>query len=251
MQWLHSLGLNPKQSITYTFLLENGVQPASFIADKLGEQRTNVYLIIEQLIQKGLVEKDESQPVVRFRPANPERLLELMSQQQRNLAASSAQLKQQLPLLSGLFHLNVADEGLAYFEGLKGYSAALEDMTTSQFEVCVFGSSDISSNRPDAKDVLNAKFQKRSLAKVPTRIIFDESLREASDIPAFLSMTTKKYTELRHWGHQPFGNGEIAIYGGTVVLTSYDEKLISLVIKNPAITATFQAIFDTAWNAAT
>jgi hypothetical protein len=55
--------------------------------------------------------------------------------------------------------------------------------------------------------------------------------------------------EVRLWGGSVFA-GEVAIYGNTVVLTTYDERLISLVIKNPDIATTMQTIFDTAWVAA-
>ncbi|MEO8863345.1 MAG: hypothetical protein ABI354_03420 [Candidatus Saccharimonadales bacterium] len=52
--------------------------------------------------------------------------------------------------------------------------------------------------------------------------------------------------DVRFWGESVF-EGEVAIYGPTVIMTTYDDKLISLVIKNSAIAATMQAIFDTAW----
>lgn len=250
MEWFQSLGLNQKQSQVYLSLLRRGSQTASQLALDLNEQRTNVYLLIEQLLALGIVQKDQSRPVDRFTPVDPNTFLGLMSRKQQILANRAAQLKKDLPELTGLFHLNVADEGLAFFEGLQGYSAALDDMVASQLDVCVFGASDISSRRPDAKRILEAKFQKRAQEKVSTRIIFDESLRDSSGVPTQLSLATKKYSLVRFWGEKPFGNGEVAIYGGTVVLTSYDDQLTSMVIKKPALTALFQTIFDTAWHQA-
>ena len=242
MEWLKSLGLNDKQRKLYLYLLENGAVNASKIAQDLGEQRTNVYLITESLEQKGLVEKDESSPVVLFRATDPERLQRLMTEKQKQLAGSATELKRALPELKGLYHLNTASDGLAYFEGLKGYEAALEDMIRSKSEVCVFGASNVSGARPDAWSILQKKLGERSLAKVPTRILFEESLRETTDIAS----RKRQKMQVRFWGNSVFA-GEVAIYGSTVVLTTYDEKLISLVIKNSDIAATMQAIFDTAW----
>jgi hypothetical protein len=91
------------------------------------------------------------------------------------------------------------------------------------------------------------KLQKRASARIKTRIIFEENIRTSQTLSVNRSVLLQKYMEARFWGNSPF-EGEVAIYDTAVVLTSYDEKLISLVIKNRAIASTFQAIFDTAWN---
>lgn len=250
MDVLSSLGLNQKQQQAYSSLLQNGSKTASELAVELSEQRTNVYLLMDRLIELGIVERDDSHPVARFTPTNPNCLQDLLSNKQRILAQQSSRLKAALPDLIGLYHLNIAEEGMAYFEGLKGYEAALDDMANSVVEVCVFGASAISSNRPDAKEVLNRKFQKRALAKVSTRILFDKSLQDSQDVPVSLSESTRRRSLVRYWGDRPFGSGEIALYGGTIVLTSYDDKLVSLVIKNAALFSMLQTVFDTAWSQA-
>ena len=56
----------------------------------------------------------------------------------------------------------------------------------------------------------------------------------------------RKNIELRFWGENIF-ESEVAVYGSTVIMTTYDDKLISIVIKNPSIAATLRAIFDSAW----
>lgn len=250
MNWLKTIGLTQKQQDLYLYLLRQGVLTASELATALNEQRTNVYLLTDKLIELGLVTRDESQPIVRFRPVSPDRLQSLMSARQKFVAEQSVQLKKDLPNLLGLYHLHVAEEGMAYFEGLEGYTGALDDMLRSQLEVCVFGSTDVSIARPDADTVLRKSLQLRALAKVPTRIIFDESLRSNSALTVFSSEATKRYMEYRFWGEQSFGRGELALYGGTIVLTSYDEKLVTMVLKNPSLASMLQSIFDTAWNGA-
>jgi len=115
-------------------------------------------------------------------------------------------------------------------------------MIRSKKEVCVFAASDVSRARPDAWDILQNKLAKRAHAKVGTRILFETALKQDTDIPS----RERQRMKVRFWGDKAF-EGEVAIYGPTVVLTTYDEKLVSLVIKNPAIAATMQTIFDTAW----
>jgi sugar-specific transcriptional regulator TrmB len=242
MDWLKSLGLNEKEQKLYVYLLEKGALTAAQLAEQLNEQRTNVYLIAEKLIAVGLVVRDESQAVAQFKVSNPENLQELMMARQKAVAGHAAAMKKALPEMLGLYHLNTSYEGLAYFEGLKGYTAALEDMVRSSEEVLVFASSDISQARPDAWVVLQKMLDKRALAKVKTRMIFELGQKLEINI----EQQKRRRIETKFWGNSIY-EGEIALYGSTVVLTTYDDKLISLVIKNKALATTFKSIFETAW----
>lgn len=249
MEWLNAVGLNKKQSLFYQYLLKTGASTASELAHDLGEQRTNIYLLADALINLGLVEKDDGHGVARFRATNPSRLQELMTARQKSLATSSSKMKQALPELLGLYYLNISQEGMAYFEGLKGYEAALDDMSKTKHEVCVFGATFLEEARPDAWSILMNKLHKRALARIKTRIIFEETRKSSKTLSVDRSSSLKKYMEARFWGKSPF-EGEVTIYDSAVVLTSYDEKLVSLVIKNKAISETMQAIFNTAWQSA-
>jgi sugar-specific transcriptional regulator TrmB len=249
MEWFKILGLNEKQQAAYLYLLKNGAQSASDLARGLSEQRTNSYLIVEELVEKSLVEIDESQKVLRYRASNPEQLQKLMMDRQRHLAKQSSNLKQSLPDLVGMYHLTSSESGFAYFEGLGGYTTAMQDMINAKKEVCVFAASNALQDRPDVWDTLLRMLQKRAYAKIKTRIIYEESLKERVNISARTAESLKKSMEARFWGCSQF-DGEVALYGNTTILTTYDEKLTSVVIKNKAITTTLQAIFDTAWASA-
>ena len=249
MKWLQELGLNEKQSQLYLFLLEHGSLTASQLAKELGEQRTNIYLLVDVLIGQGLVEKDTSTPVARFKVTNPEKLQELMTERQRRIASQSVQMKRALPELVGLYHLNTAYDGMAYFEGLKGYEAALEEMNKISGEVLVFAAHEIEFTRLDAWNILIKQLTKRAKLKIKTRILFEAELKGSVRLSVNHSPLLKRYMKAGFWGDLPF-EGEVALYDNAVVLTSYDEKLVSLIIKNSAIAATFRAIFETAWSQA-
>ncbi len=246
MEWLQSIGLNEKQRKLYLHLLEHGGLTASQLATELGEQRTNIYLLVDALIALGLVEKDETNPVAQFKVTNPQKLQDLMLARQRSVATHSAQMKHALPELLGLFHLNTSYDGMAYFEGLKGYEAALEEMNKITDEVRVFAASEIQYARLDAWDVLIRQLTKRASLKIKTRILFEKSLKGSTRLSVNHSPLLQRYMKAGFWGDSLF-DGEIALYNNAVVLTSYDEKLVSLIIKNSAIATTFKAIFDTAW----
>ncbi len=241
MEWFHTIGLNTKQQKIYVYLLEYGASTASELAAGLEEQRTNIYLLMNDLIEKELIVRSESQPVVHFKIANPVRLQELMTENQTQVARSAARLRKELPELLGQYHLHTAGEGFAYFTGVKGYKATLDEPLRTRQEVCVFSTARV-NDRPDLWDMLQNSLQKRAAQKVSTRMLLDPSLRTKVSITDM----ARKRIELQFWGVAAF-QSEIALCGDTTVLTTYDDQLTSIVIKNKLITATFQAIFDTAW----
>lgn len=246
MDWFKTIGINSKQQKLYIFLIEHGASTATELAKSLGEQRTNIYILAEELEKRGLLERDESQSITRFRATSPSHLQQLMNKCQQNLAHESSALKQALPELLSTFQLTNPRPGFTYFEGLKGYSAVLDDMTRSQSEICVFGASNTPTDRHDAWTILQNKLAKRALAKINTRLIFENNLKSHIDT----SLYTKHCMDVRFWGNAIF-DGEIAIYEQKVVLTTYDDNLINFVMKNHIIADTLRSIFDTAWDSAT
>ena len=249
MDWFQTIGLNKKQQAAYMYLLKNGARNATELAKGLGEQRTNIYLIVDELIADGLVEKDQSEKVLKYRATNPEQLQKLMMARQKHIASQTAELRQKLPDLMGLYHLTSSEAGMAYFEGLSGYEAALQDQIHAGEEVCVFAASNTLHDRPDAWEVLLKMLQKRGHAKVKSRILYEVAIKDRIDLSFRTHEIIKKTMEARFWGDALF-DGEVAIYKNSVIFTVYDEKLTSILIKNKAITATMQAIFDTAWGSA-
>jgi sugar-specific transcriptional regulator TrmB len=246
MDWFKSIGLNDKQQAAYLYLLKNGVKSASELAKGLGEQRTNSYLIVEELLSKGLVEIDHASKVIRYRAASPDQLQSLMTARQRHIATQALELKKSLPDLNGLYQLTSSESGIAYFEGLKGYTDALEDQIQAGAEVCVFAASELLFDRPDAWEVLLKMLQKRGYAKIKSRILYETAIKERIDLSFRTSEIIKKTMEAKFWGNSLF-DGEVAIYKNSVIFTVYDEKLTSILIKNSAVVKTMQTIFNTAW----
>lgn len=55
LEALKQIGLNRKEAIIYTILLEIGSQPISVIAKKAKINRTTCYKVVEDLKKKGLI----------------------------------------------------------------------------------------------------------------------------------------------------------------------------------------------------
>lgn len=244
MEALECLDLNTKQQSIYMYLLEHGPSTASDLGKSLGEQRTNIYLLSEKLVDMELVAKDDSTPITHLKITSPIRLQELLLEQQSKLAKNASRLKKQLPDFQGLYHLHTASEGLAYFTGVTGYRSTLDEQLRAGQDVCVISTAKV-NDRPDLWDILQNSLQKRAIKKISTKMLLDPSLKSRVSVPEL----AQRRVQLRFWGNSPF-QSEVALCGSSTILTTYDENLKSIVIKDRSITETFQVIFDTAWDSA-
>ncbi|MGI9028300.1 MAG: TrmB family transcriptional regulator [Candidatus Saccharimonadales bacterium] len=243
-QALLQLGLNAKEVRFYLFLLTEGHKTGSELAKDLKENRTNTYMVLNKLGGEGVVEFDDSSPVRRYQASDPENLKTLVVVRQQQLRQAHSSLTSVLPELNSLFNLNQHKPGVIYFEGLSGYQAFQEDIARSDPPIDVFASNVVPENK-EAWKALQKAVQKRAARGTAARIIFHNDAKKWLDLKQFQA----NGYEVRFWGEQPLA-GEIVIYGNKLGLTTYQPQLITTVITNDVIAATFRAIFDQLWQSA-
>ena len=125
--------LTIKESRVYIATLECGESGATEIAKISGLKRPTTYVILEQLIRRGLVSKVNNNGKQLFRAENPETLVE---QEEKKLEA----LQSALPLLMNI--RNTADDQ-PEIRMLRGEDTAitiLDDTLTQHSDICWWSS---------------------------------------------------------------------------------------------------------------
>src|SRR3990167_6712494 len=79
---LMSLGLKDKEVVVYLSCLELGPSPAQVIAKKAGVVRATTYVILEELMNMGLVTKYKEGKKTMFSAEAPRQLLRLLERQE-------------------------------------------------------------------------------------------------------------------------------------------------------------------------
>lgn len=239
---LKELGLNEKETKFYVYLLKNGEKTGAELSEELNENRTNVYMVVNKLVEQGMVESDDSQPVRRYRITNPNNLKNVVMQKQQEVKRAQLSLSNAMSEMTSLFNLSQHKPGVVHLEGIGGYRSFQEDIGRVGHDICIFASDVVPKNQ-QALEVLRQaesnwtpKFKKR-------RMIFHEQAREYIDTKMF----AKKGYEIGFWGKAPL-EGEIEIYGNKVAFITYQPKLIITVITNDIIATTLRTIFDQVWS---
>lgn len=240
-QAMESLGFSLKEIVAYRYLLDHGRQTAAVVAAACGEKRANTYGILDNLVEKGIVETDDSQAVRTYRAAHPGVLHSLAQEAQARQASVTNDIKLLMPQLTAAYNLATDKPGVVYMQGSEGFMTLLEDMARSTTEVLL-----VASNRTPSDPVTLKRFREllaiRKSAGVTTRAIFHHNAREIE----FVRIFAERGMQLRFLGDNEY-TGELVIYEDNVVFTVYEPSLIVTILTNQTIAVTMRQLFEQLW----
>jgi len=91
---LIALGLKAREAKIYLTLLEIGIATAASLAKRTGENRTTVYAVLNKLLDKGLIAKDQQELATYFWAEEPNKLVTMLEDQSKQLLAKTKEAKQ-------------------------------------------------------------------------------------------------------------------------------------------------------------
>lgn len=239
---LQQLGLNTKETEFYLYLLKEGVFTAAQLSKRLGESRTNTYMILARLTDAGLVVPDETVSVKRFMAADPQLVARLLEEQAAAIQRSLKDLNKSLPELSAQFEQSQQKREVAQKASFKKYEKLAEEIVAAKQVVEVVGSQDLLAGS-DAAAFLSYIVAQRNRLGLKTRAVFHVSDQDS----AYLSSLAAG-AEIHISSQKPKTGGAI-IYGRSTALITGKPKLAVNVIANDALTDTFREVFKQLWQA--
>lgn len=117
---LRTIGLNDKEARVYTALLSLGQSTAYVIADRAGIKKPTTYVILEQLIEKGVARRTPRSKKARYSAISPDELF-LIAEERMALA------KETIPQLLALSQKEASKSKTLFFEGLTAVRQAFFD----------------------------------------------------------------------------------------------------------------------------
>ena len=237
---LLQLGLTDKESAVYLLLLQTPLQTAQELAEATDIKRTNVYRILDNLLEQQLIVRDNS-PVSKFSATEPNQLQKILAEKQLALKQTAKSLSATMPSFRSQYSLSRDKPGVYHMAGREGFERLLKDMISSQTEVQLVASNDV----PDDKDTLK-RFRELQLemrdAGVATRALFHNAPYKDRIKREF----TERGFDVRFIGDSPF-RGEIVIYEDNVAFVVYDPSLVVTVVTNQHIATTMRLMFEQVW----
>lgn len=249
-QTLSQAGLSEKEAAVYEALLSLGKAGMGKLVAKLPYKRANTYNLVADLMTKGLVVEGLERGRKVFSVENPNKLLELIGQQEERLAQAKGSLETILPTLKSTYALSLNKPGIRIFEGVEGIKQVIEDTIINNPQKKLNTFSDIAGYISYLKDWNTTSYApKRKRLGIFERVIIPDNPVAIEFMKAYQG---KDVTDIVFIDHKkfPFAT-EVNIYSNKVSFITHSEQShIGVIIDNQEIFTTMSSIFELYWQMA-
>lgn len=238
---LAKLGFSDKEAKVYLASLEIGPSPVQKISQKAGVKRATTYVMIQSLMDRGLMSSYEKGKKTFFAAEKPSRLNNIIENERASVESRKAILDEILPTLLS-FGAHEQRPMVSFFEGLEGLKAIHDDVlrTTDKSLENIVALDDALSLDVGDEHVSDLR-EKLAKKGVGVRILYSSKNRKL-DLPSKLRWQVRK---------MPIDvfpiHGELTLYGDKVAAFSYRGKIFGTIVESKEIAQTIRVLFELAW----
>jgi len=245
---LERLGLSRKEALVYLAAIQLGPSPVQKISQKAKVNRATTYVIIESLMEMGLMSKYDEEKKTFFVAEKPERLVDFFQAKEKDLHEKLGRIKEIVPQLDSLYN-DLSDKPIVkYYEGVEGIMAVQSDFSDSLKEkdiIYTFLPHD--EFEKSALKKRYGKFMKRRVGKgIKMKIIYSSKLGKIEDYELTGKKELKEYCCI-DYNKYPFKGG-MNIYGNKIFMIDYLGKLGGIVIENKTLAELLKNVFTMIWD---
>jgi HTH-type transcriptional regulator, sugar sensing transcriptional regulator len=242
---LIKLGLSEKQAKVYLALLELDSAKISDIAAKANIKRSTTYLIIDELLQKGLVSEYPSYKGNKYTIENPEKLKNILNEQKKELDYA-------FPFIHKMYNKEKERPQVKVYEGLEAIRQVyLDYVFKSETEVLFFSSlSKVLDMVPDLNEMWRKEIIKQQNFK--GKEILNPSKKDIEyGLKAIKNSKNLEIKVLPKDSKYQFKDSECAIFDDQVMFVAYGSKIFTTLIKSQLLTESLKALFFQTWEHST
>lgn len=237
---LEELGFTAKETDVYLALLNLKRASIFEIMGRANVSRKRIYEILQKLLNKGLISYTTENNKKLFQAASPERLLDVLQEQEVILKEKETEMRSLLPELLARYNENKSEINIEVFVGKDGVRTMANNIIKVGKPVYILSG--------DGKiwDLLKyymPQFTKsREKMKIRLKMVYNESVRAKNrQLPlAEIRYAPEKY-------NIPMA---IAVYGDNVNQLISSESLIGIHIQSKEVAQLFMNYFNLMWKIA-
>ncbi len=248
---LKRLGLKDKEAAVYVACLELGPSPVQQISRKAQVVRATTYVVLEALLERGLVTQYKEGKKTLFSAEPPRQLMRLLEKQEETITEKKHDLEQLLPGLQVIMKgAGDARPFVRYFDGLEGLQAMRQEMVmyTQQGDTWLSFS---------PMDHLNAVFgagdpkyaDKRRAKGIRSKTIF--TTKSSTLHKQLMESAQEELSERRFVQPEKFPSASgMTIFRNRIAIGSFTGKVGGVVVESDEISDMMKHLFELSWTAA-
>ena len=236
---LSAAGLSPTESRVYTALLSKNEWKPSELAKSVGETRTNVYKILDKLVNIKLANRYDKDKKLHYSANNPTQLLALAAAQRKAQEKRELGLRNNIKDLSDKYYKSNERPGVQFFQGPDGirqiYLQQVEEAKPIHFfktwaDIDFFGFSFMHGIRNMAP---RAGIKRKAFTPDAPETPINNAESDKLVLLERVWYETKDYTAPVEW----------SIYGNKVSIISFGQEAMGMTIDSPQIAESLRQIF--------
>lgn len=243
---LIKLGLPDKAAAVYLSSLEIGPAPVQQIARKARVVRATTYVVLEALMQQGLVTQYKEGKKTLFSAEPPRQLMRLLEKQREEIEDKERHLGELLPQLQVLMKGASGSPTVRYFAGREGLRAIRQEI------IRYSEPGDMVYNFTPADHLIgvfpqdDAFYPQRIAKGIIAKTIFTTNSQKLKR--QWLSEESTKLTEQRFVPPEKFPvTCGMTIFKNRIAFGSYTGKQMGVVIESDVMTDMMRRLFELAW----
>jgi len=240
--FLKELGMTDGEIKTYHALFKLGKTTTGALIKEAGISASKIYIILDKLIKKGLVNYIIKNKTKYFQANDPIKIINLIEEKEKDLERQKQKTKEILPQLRLSLEEKEEVRAPIVLEGLEGLKYLLNKIYEDLDKDDEFLGMGITAERPEPVNRIFKHFNTETRPKkgIKMRLIFSEKPREYF----------KKYPLTKIKILPGITPAAISIDKKRVVIYNSWEPLSMTVIYNPEVIKSFQTFFESLWSTA-
>lgn len=236
---LVKVGLSDKEARVYVASMELGQATVQEIAFKSGVNRATTYVILESLMQKGIVSTFNKGKKSYFVAEGPHTLKAFIREQADSLKKKSDKLDELLPELNSVYNLLPNKPTVRFYEGKEGIKSMHQEFINTAPEEAwsVFDLDLVREVFPKTEN--DEQGDKRRNVGTKASIIYNTETNEDMNKALTQALAVDK-------GEYPF-EGEITIFDDKVFFIGLKGYLSGVVIESKVIANSMRSLFKLAF----
>lgn len=246
---LKNLGLKDKEAAVYLACLELGPSPAQQIARKANIVRATTYVVLESLMQKGIVTQYREGKKTLFSSEPPRQLIRILEKQVDDIEDKKRELEMLMPALQMIMRASGGRPSVRYFEGIEG-------LRSMRREMVMYSQAGDEWYNFTPIDHLSALFsrdeayyvQQRLAKRIRSKTIFSTRSQKSKEE---MFQGAGKNLQRRFVDPKLFPSSSgFTVYRDRVAIGQFKGKIGGVIIESPQMADTMRRLFELAWIAA-
>lgn len=245
---LEKLGFSEKEAKVYLAALEMGEDSVQNIAKKAGVNRATTYVVLEKLMELGLISTYEKEKKTYFVAEDPKELQNLLKEEKSELEEREQNLKENLNQMIAIYNRKKGKPIVRFFEGADGLEAL------DRYKVGLKPKTELLTMIP--VDLVEKLFPSRRTKSVSERVKLGIRTRTIYTREQGPYSQEENKKQLRDGIYLPRTklpiDATIAIHPNWGIKLYYFNEFSSygVLIQSPELANNMKVLFDLAWNGA-